>query len=503
MDRDRDNPGRESPSSSRKRQKRSPSRGVSAEPALANPPPPAVTVQPVSENEYRLAAQLADSRREAEALRRELDAVRKKADRLQALVHSPQSSHSNEAAYRERLARAEAALQEAERKRRHVETHWIHAERNLSVIHAQAAQSRATFGQFLEEMTTGIDPRPLSSGVSQRFPPSRPSSAAGYVATHHQRGLSDEEENQDQSRYKRQRSASHHETRRRSPPPPLPTLPPFRHLQRPPGPPMPFPSPPLATHYIPPQETIPPIRSPSSTRSSHTYPSRPSLPQIYSPVEPEAGTSRRSRTPTQSASFPRHSSQSPTNSRYPPIRPALPPTTIPIPPAASELQIIHDRSPPPPPPIMRPSSPYGQLDSQTVPHTTAGVPASGNYQHRFQAQVPIGSAYGRRESGEPGFGGYYARGEGGPGRKPTVKLGTYETVIFSLGDEQVPRYPGQMQASTSLEAMQPGTGSVIGRGSLSRPGPSRLRRRSRSRSREGSPGPEPEEEQRGARSQRR
>ncbi|KAJ7052091.1 hypothetical protein C8F01DRAFT_1262306 [Mycena amicta] len=402
--------------SSPKRHKKS--RSGSAELQLQNPgpsvPPPAETI---TENS-RLAAQLAESRHEAETLRRELEALRKKADRLQALLDSapppPPPGHGDserdserERAYHDRLARAEAALQDAERSRRLVETHWMHAERYLAVIQAQAAQSRAAFGRFLETTTAPFVPRQGRSEHAPRAslspstrrppeppPPPRPSSAAAH------RQHSDEEE--DRSRYKRQRSSSQHdyivgvlcftpamdftdlllnsddEAHRHHQFLRYPTLVTQSHVLD------------LPVHS-PIQESatttrkgcgnlsrririharIPP--APRHASYSHPHPHPHSHP--YSPVliEVEAGPSdsrrRRSSPPPQR--------QTHAQNRYMP-----PPRAIPIPhrDGPGELQIIHDRAPPAP----RPPSP--EVDSVSVPHSTAGVPP--NYQHRFQVPNP-------------------------------------------------------------------------------------------------------------------
>ncbi|KAF7335750.1 hypothetical protein MVEN_02230700 [Mycena venus] len=106
-----------------------------------------------STTESQLVALLSESRREAESLRQELAAVRKKADadhrRLEAL--SIKSPDHQVRVFQERLARAEAALEEAETRSRFVERNWLQVERYLTIIQHQAADSRAAFSRLMEE----------------------------------------------------------------------------------------------------------------------------------------------------------------------------------------------------------------------------------------------------------------------------------------------------------------------------------------------------------------
>ncbi|KAJ7106974.1 hypothetical protein C8R44DRAFT_941455 [Mycena epipterygia] len=111
--------------------------------------------------ESQLVVLLSESRAEAESLRRELAAVRKKADadhrQLQSLLASSSHSISSKNAdlevrtFQERLARAEAALREAEMRSRIVESNWIQVDRYLAAMQHQAADSRAAFFRILEQ----------------------------------------------------------------------------------------------------------------------------------------------------------------------------------------------------------------------------------------------------------------------------------------------------------------------------------------------------------------
>ncbi|KAJ7030315.1 hypothetical protein C8F04DRAFT_1236606 [Mycena alexandri] len=107
--------------------------------------------------ESQLVALLSESRREADSLRRELAAVRKKADadnrRLQAL--SINSAEHQVHVFQERLARAEAALEEADARSRLVEQHWLQVDRYLSLVQYQAADARRAFSRLMEQDNGG------------------------------------------------------------------------------------------------------------------------------------------------------------------------------------------------------------------------------------------------------------------------------------------------------------------------------------------------------------
>ncbi|KAJ6523830.1 hypothetical protein B0H19DRAFT_1200939 [Mycena capillaripes] len=134
--------------------------GSSGSAAPARSTSPAVT-------ESQLVLLLSESRREADALRHELAAVRKKADadhrRLQTLTNSntntntikssatDHAAHPQIRAYQERLARAEAALAEAEARSRFVEQNWLQVERYLSAVQRQAADARAAFARLVQQ----------------------------------------------------------------------------------------------------------------------------------------------------------------------------------------------------------------------------------------------------------------------------------------------------------------------------------------------------------------
>ncbi|KAJ7673601.1 hypothetical protein B0H17DRAFT_168789 [Mycena rosella] len=111
-----------------------------------------------STTEAQLVVLLSESRREAESLRQELAAVRRKADadhrRLQSLLESssnPKSPEIQVHAFQERIARAEAALDEAETRSRIVESNWVQVDRYLSAIQRQAADSRTAFSRIIAQ----------------------------------------------------------------------------------------------------------------------------------------------------------------------------------------------------------------------------------------------------------------------------------------------------------------------------------------------------------------
>ncbi|KAJ6611928.1 hypothetical protein B0H10DRAFT_338684 [Mycena sp. CBHHK59/15] len=117
-----------------------------------------------SSTETQLVILLSESRREAESLREELAAVRKKADSDQRLLNSfldssgqlrqsdiPFPASPDLHFFHERLAVAEAALEEAEAQNRIVAANWLQVDRYLSAVQHQAADSRAAFSRILEQ----------------------------------------------------------------------------------------------------------------------------------------------------------------------------------------------------------------------------------------------------------------------------------------------------------------------------------------------------------------
>ncbi|KAJ7452855.1 hypothetical protein FB451DRAFT_1520903 [Mycena latifolia] len=114
-----------------------------------------------SSTEAQLIVLLAESRREAAWLRQELATVQKKADadhrRLQTLLESssnparPKSPDLQIRMYQDRIARAEAALHEAETRSRIVEGNWLQVDKYLSAIQRQAADSRTAFSRIISQ----------------------------------------------------------------------------------------------------------------------------------------------------------------------------------------------------------------------------------------------------------------------------------------------------------------------------------------------------------------
>ncbi|KAJ7210701.1 hypothetical protein GGX14DRAFT_624771 [Mycena pura] len=305
-----------------------------------------------SSKDPQLATLLAESRREAESLRQELAALREKADadrrRLQALLDSS-SADEQVRTYQDRLARAEAALEEAERRRRLVESHWLQVERYLAVVQQQAAESRAAFARFLGPNDGARnDSRP----TARHDNPSRPPGAT--VATHHHRPYG-------------------------YPPPPAPTRRDRDYGRAPSAAPPPLPR--SATFHGPADaadehwHTDGEGMDGRSHHKRHRASSRPRYAARLSPSPPPPLP-------------PRHTdARRPHHAAYPHDVAARPP------------QIEHARHAPPPPlPAPLPLAP-------TVPHRTAGMPPQ--YQHRFQLPPGTGGYTSRRGSGAPPRPGVY------------------------------------------------------------------------------------------------
>ncbi|KAJ7108946.1 hypothetical protein C8R43DRAFT_1043594 [Mycena crocata] len=119
------------------------------------------TSNAASATESELVHLLSQSRREADSLRQELAAVRKKADadhrRLQSFIEAPSNSASVKSAeiqvraFQERLAHAEAALEDAETRSGMLERNWLQLDNYLSVVQHQASASRAAFSRIMEQ----------------------------------------------------------------------------------------------------------------------------------------------------------------------------------------------------------------------------------------------------------------------------------------------------------------------------------------------------------------
>ncbi|KAJ6468237.1 hypothetical protein C8R45DRAFT_1017993 [Mycena sanguinolenta] len=101
----------------------------------------------------QLVVLLSESRLEAISLRRELAALRKKSDEDQRRLRnlSVKSPDPQVRVFQDRLARAEAALEDAEARNRFVERNWLQVERYLMIIQQQAADSRVAFSRLMEE----------------------------------------------------------------------------------------------------------------------------------------------------------------------------------------------------------------------------------------------------------------------------------------------------------------------------------------------------------------
>ncbi|KAJ7732340.1 hypothetical protein DFH07DRAFT_1065583 [Mycena maculata] len=111
----------------------------------------------VSTTESQLIELLSESRREADSLRRELAAVQKKADadhrRLQSLLLESSSNKSADIQvreFKERITHAEAALYEAEKRSRIVESNWLEVDRYLGAVQEHAFTTRKAFSSLLE-----------------------------------------------------------------------------------------------------------------------------------------------------------------------------------------------------------------------------------------------------------------------------------------------------------------------------------------------------------------
>ncbi|KAF7327043.1 hypothetical protein MKEN_00279500 [Mycena kentingensis (nom. inval.)] len=507
------------PPPEKKRQRKS--RSASAEPRNNAPGPsgrlPSRVASPPTEREARLAAELAASRAEAEGLRRELAALGRKAEadsrRLHALLASPTHESSHQVReYEDRLARAEAALQEADRRRRVVEAQWVQVERHLSVVQAQAAQSRASFGRFLEntvapyvrrEGTSSTTRLPHASSISptSHRPPTQPPPPPPPLrprSPSRRRSERDEPVSGDDVPYKRQRSSSYHESSRHSRPSPPATLPPIRSLtpHRQPSSAVPIRSPHI--------ERLPPPPLPPPRHSSRSPgPSRFPLSQPF-PLGIEPGPSR---LPPPTRVLPTLSTAlktRPADELPPPSSAAPTPTPILLPLTTTTTTRAGSSSPlrsPGPPhascrsfttarrhPRARPPRRPPALDTSTIEVRSAGVPE--NYQHRFQAGVPgYGTGYGTLGRPPGGVG----LGAGANGKRP--RLGAYETMVFAL-DEPVET---QQQPQYSYQPQPVASGSGAGRERSVEPATERDRSGSsshrRSRDRERSLRPKQEEEE--------
>ncbi|KAJ7871030.1 hypothetical protein B0H13DRAFT_2555750 [Mycena leptocephala] len=349
-----------------------------------------------STTESQLVAMLSESRREAESLRQELVAVRKKADadhrRLQAL--SIKSPDHQIRIFQERLARAEAALEEAETRSRFVERNWLQVERYLTAMQNQAADSRAAFSRLMDDIDGRLVLPSESPPARRRDIPLREfisSSGPGHRST------SNSHLHHDSS------SASSHSPRSQDYIRPLPLVTPRRRPSS-------------------------PLRSPSGIEDERWHVDEQS---DRSPPykrrrgsglggEPGMGFRQRLLTPSSSSRTPpplprihnadreRHPSR-----EHMPPPPALPSTDSHRPYRPSEtlrtydarnppLQFIQHRHPPAPPRPPTPPSPPRARNAADPQH---------QYQHRF----------------------HLSTGSHGP-RRP-VRPGAYETVVFALDSD--------------------------------------------------------------------
>ncbi|KAJ7852791.1 hypothetical protein B0H14DRAFT_3865975 [Mycena olivaceomarginata] len=361
--------------------------------------PPGASSAPSTESQ--LVALLSESRREAQSLRQELELVRRKADadhrQLQAL--SRKSPDHEVRVFQERLARAEAALEDAETRNRFVERNWLQVERYLIIMQNQAADSRAAFSRLMEEQDGRLVlPNESLSARGRDIP------LGDYISSsrsgHH---------NRSHSNHRRHSPSSSRSPRSPDYIRPLPlTLP-----RRPPSPPLRSPlgvedgrwhaaergdrSPPYKRQRASGRDEFQPgsSRSPSPLRHRNAHPSPPPPAAARNRHDPERA---------------RH----PSREHMPP--PSAPPRTEPIRYRPSEtlraydarnppLQFIPHRHPPVPPrPLTPPAPPQARLSG------VADTPAH-QYQHRFHLNA----------------------GVHGP-RRP-VRPGAYETVVFALDSD--------------------------------------------------------------------
>ncbi|KAK7055706.1 hypothetical protein R3P38DRAFT_2848594 [Favolaschia claudopus] len=356
-----------------------------------------------STTESQLVALLTDARREADALRRELSDERKKTDtyhrQLQAL--SNKSPNQEVRVLEERLARAEAALEDAESRSRFVERHWLQVERYLTMMQHQAADSRASFTRLMEQ-GEGILVPPNGSPPTQReIPPRLHNSSSG--PGHY---------DPSQSNHRRRSSSTTISPRSPVYVRSAPLIPPRRH-------PSPPPRSPVGAdegrwHNIERGDRSPPYKRQHVWRSDDSRPQysrAPSSPSLHrAPASPPAPT----REPD-----PRYPSR-----EYRPPPPPLPRVHTPPPPQPYQpsealrsydarnppLQFIPHRHPPVPPRPISPPVP------QPPPRTGSAADASHQYQHRFHLN---------------------AGSSGNAPRRP-VRPGAYETMVFALDESSDP-----------------------------------------------------------------
>ncbi|KAJ7734435.1 hypothetical protein B0H16DRAFT_1577823 [Mycena metata] len=368
----------------------------------AEPQNTAGTSSATPTTESQLVALLSESRREADSLRRELAAVRKKADaddrRLQAL--SINSAEHQVHVFQERLARAEAALEEADARSRLVEQHWLQVDQYLSFVQHQAADARRAFSRLMEQDDGGYLVLPDQSQRRERRG-DIPSRDLGGTALHSYRAPFDP---RPPHRGSPSIPESHHPPRR-SPdynirlPPLLPPRRPSTSASAPR-------SPPAVEEDRRYNDGSPPHKRPRRGSGSH-----PQSPRSLSPV------------PHRRASTSATRPHEPPRVRHPePLRQhraMLPPPLLPaprqdaphrpiVPRGPPPLQFIQHAPPRPPTPPRLPSPP----PRLPTPSADAAAPQH-QYQHRFHlSSTPYNH-----------------------GARRVVRPGAYETVVFALDSD--------------------------------------------------------------------
>ncbi|KAJ7617847.1 hypothetical protein FB45DRAFT_215356 [Roridomyces roridus] len=136
----------------------------------------------------QLSKLLAESRSEADTLRRELAAVHKKAEadqrHLQALLAAASTKSAAESAqiqraYKDRLVRAETALEDAEHRSRVVQRNWRLLDNYLGNVQHHASASRAAFSRVIEQNDLAFSPGDLPPHLRHERPASVPPPMTG------------------------------------------------------------------------------------------------------------------------------------------------------------------------------------------------------------------------------------------------------------------------------------------------------------------------------------
>ncbi|KAJ7183777.1 hypothetical protein C8R46DRAFT_1209919 [Mycena filopes] len=363
--------------------------------------------------ESQLVALLSESRREADSLRRELAAVRKRADadnrRLQALsLNSP--DHQLQV-LQERLARTEAALEEADARSRVVEQHWLQVDRDLSIVQYQAADARRAFSRLMEQ-NDGSLVSPADSSRRQRLPgpplrvplplsgPGIPSYRAPFDPRSPRRGSPSIFE----SHPPRSRSPDYHI---RLPPLLPPRRPSTTSASAPRSPPAVVEGRRYAdTDTYDPDGSPPHKRPRRASTSTHRPVSPPQSPRSPSPVPHPPRRTSTSTPRAHDPPRPRHP-DSPIPRRQHHVMPPPPPP--PLPPARRPL------APRGPPPLqfIQHAPPRGPTPPPRLPTPPPPAPPAHQYQHRFHLSA---TPYNH-------------------GARRVVRPGAYETVVFALDSD--------------------------------------------------------------------